>query len=126
MKNPYEPLAQFCKEAESLKPQDNPFSPEVLEYVVATLKLFLASKEKSFDAVFRVKPRQRTRVPRHASYKMGSDARIAIRASRLRERSEMSWEEIAEQINFLHPEKLAELIEEYAGTIRIENRRKRS
>jgi len=71
MKHPYEPLARFCQEAEGLNPRDNPFSQGVLEYVTATLKLFLADREKSLGNVFRVTPGVRNGVKRRVgvSYK---------------------------------------------------------
>lgn len=64
------------------------------------------------------------RIRRASTVKVGSQARIAIRASHLSEAGVMSWAQIAEQIGYPYPEKLSALIEEYAATIQTEYRRR--
>jgi hypothetical protein len=128
MQHPYEPLRKFCEEAERLNPRNNPFSPGVLEYVTATLKLFLADKEKSLDKVFRVKQDAGNVLRRRvgASYKPakpGKEARIALRASRLRANSEMTWQQIAEQIGYPDPKKLPDLVKQHDKEIKEADKR---
>ena len=128
MQHPYEPLRKFCEEAEGLNARDNPFSPGVLEYVTATLKLFLADKEKSLGNVFRVKQDARNVVQRRfgVSYKPsnpGKDARIALRASRLRANSEMTWQQIAERIGYPDPKKLPNLVKQHDKEIKEADKR---